>query len=426
MNRYQIISYDLYQYHLAEMHLEKMARKGWMLEKAGTLFWKYHPCEPGSVRFSIVYSPEASGHHPNPAGELEKLRNHAKEMGWEYVTPWREMQVFCTQDPDAVSLQSDEKIRQDTFEKSLKQNVAILLILPILWLILLGTWILRVLDDPVWMLSRPGIPGILVAWTGLVLWGFVQGFDYLIYSRKVLKNGENGILPNQVLPGIRTGVLTILFGILLYLLGQLGFPGMAGWMSFGIMLGFIVLFVAFVLGIRFLLQKAGMRSKGWYAVVGVCAVLLLSLVNRNILGQYQESNQPSETPLPLTVTDLTGEERQPEYTSCQTGKSVLLQMERVFQRMPEDEEGASLWYLRLSTPFDSLHKYLVKEYTPEGGEYRKLDMNLPVDAAYQLWLNGEAQLDYLFVKGDWTTQVRFGFPVTEQQLELAASRFTIG
>ncbi len=426
MNRYQIISYDLYQYHLAEMHLEKMVRKGWMLEKAGTLFWKYHPCEPGSVRFSIVYSPEASGHHPNPAGELEKLQNHAQKMGWEYVTPWRGMQVFCTQDPDAVSLQSDEKIRQDTFEKSLKQNAVIWLILPVLWLILLGTWILRVLDDPVWMLSRPGIPGILAAWTGLVLWGFVQGFDYLIYSRKVLKNGENGILPNQVLPGIRTGVLTVLFGILLYLLGQLGFPGMAGWMSFGIMLGLIVLFVAFVLGIRLLLQKAGVRSKGWYVAVGICAVLLLSLVSRNILGQYQESNQPSETHLPLTMADVTGEERQPEYTSCQTGKSVLLQMERVFQRMPEDEEGASLWYLRFSTPFDSLHKYLVQEYTPEGGEYRKLDMNLPVDAAYQLWLNGEAQPDYLFVQGDWTTQVSFGFPVTEQQLELAASRFKTG
>lgn len=420
MNRYQMASFDPYQYHLAEKHLEKMARKGWMLEKIGTFFWKYHPCEPSSIRFSIVYSPEADGRHPNPAGELEKLQNHAREMGWEYVSPWNGMQVFCTQNPDAVSLQSDEKIRKDTFAKSLKENAIIWLILPVLWLILLGTWILRIMDDPAWMLSRNGLLGFLLAWSGLVLWGFIQGFDYLIYSRKVLKNGENGILPNSVLPRVRNWVFLVLCGMLLCLLGQFAFPGMGWWRSLGLIAVPIGLFVAFVLAIRALLKKAGARSKGWYAAVGVCGVLLLSLLTRNLYNQFRENNPPPETPLSLTVADLTGEETEPEYTSHKTGKSAVLQMERAFQRMPGDEETASLSYLRLSSPFDSLHRYLVKEYMPEGGEYRKLEIPLPVEETYQLWLDGEAQQEYLFVQGDWTAQVRFGFPVTEKQLEIAA------
>ena len=94
MARYCVENFGLYQYHLAEKRLESMAKKGWMLQKPGSFFWKYRSCGPENARFSMIYSPEAAGNHPNPAGELEKLQGYAREMGWEYAGQWRKMQIF--------------------------------------------------------------------------------------------------------------------------------------------------------------------------------------------------------------------------------------------------------------------------------------------------------------------------------------------
>ncbi|HIV18814.1 MAG TPA: DUF2812 domain-containing protein [Candidatus Merdivicinus intestinigallinarum] len=237
MARYCVENFGLYQYHLAEKRLESMAKKGWMLQKPGNLFWKYRPCEPVNARFSMIYSPEAAGNHPNPAGELEKLQDHARDKGWEYAGQWRKMQVFRTSDPDAPSLQENEKIRQDTFAYSLKESRLAVAILPALWLLILAGWIVSILDDPVWMLSRPGVPGFLLEISLLVICWAMQAADYLIYSRKVLKNGENGVLPWKILPRVTPVFVLVCTAVLLALVGLLAFPGMAWWGSAGIMLG---------------------------------------------------------------------------------------------------------------------------------------------------------------------------------------------
>lgn len=423
MARYCIENFGLYQYHLAEKRLESMAKKGWMLQKPGSFFWKYRSCGPENARFSMIYSPEAAGNHPNPAGELEKLQGYAREMGWEYAGQWRKMQIFYTSSPDAPSLQEDEKIRQDTFAYSLKESRLAVAILPALWLLVLAGWIVSILDDPVWMLSRPGVPGFLLEISLLVICWAMQAADYLIYSRKVLKNGENGVLPWKILPRIIPALVLVCTAILFTLVGLLAFPGMAWWGSAGIVLGAAAAFSGLTFLCQSLLQKLGVRSQRWYTAVHVCCLVVLLLSIGGAAKEYRENYRPPETPLPLTAADLTGEGIEPEYTSHQTGASAVLQMERVYQRMPGDEGIPILWYQRLSTPFGFLRRYLAEESAQDGGEFLQMESApSPAEAAYQLWINGEARQEYLFVRGNRTVQVRFGFPADQSQLETAAQK----
>ena len=427
MARYCVENFGLYQYHLAEKRLESMAKKGWMLQKPGNLFWKYRPCEPVNARFSMIYSPEAAGNHPNPAGELEKLQDHARDKGWEYAGQWRKMQVFRTSDPDAPSLQENEKIRQDTFAYSLKESRLAVAILPALWLLILAGWIVSILDDPVWMLSRPGVPGFLLEISLLVICWAMQAADYLIYSRKVLKNGENGVLPWKILPRVTPVFVLVCTAVLLALVGLLAFPGMAWWGSAGIMLGAAGIFSGLIFLGQSLLRKLGVRSQGWYTAVHVCCLVVLLLSIGGASKEYRENYRPPETLVPLTAADLTGEETEPEYTSHQRGASAVLQMERVYQRMPGDEGMPILWYQRLSTPFDCLRRYLAEESAQDGGEFLQMESApSPAEAAYQLWINGEAKQEYLFVRGNRAVQVRFGFPADQGQLETAVKKLLAG
>lgn len=427
MARYCVENFGLYQYHLAEKRLESMAKKGWMLQKPGNLFWKYRPCEPVNARFSMIYSPEAAGNHPNPAGELEKLQDHARDKGWEYAGQWRKMQVFRTSDPDAPSLQENEKIRQDTFAYSLKESRLAVAILPALWLLILAGWIVSILDDPVWMLSRPGVPGFLLEISLLVICWAMQAADYLIYSRKVLKNGENGVLPWKILPRVTPVFVLVCTAVLLALVGLLAFPGMAWWGSAGIMLGAAGIFSGLIFLGQSLLRKLGVRSQGWYTAVHVCCLVALLLSIGGASKEYRENYRPPETLVPLTAADLTGEETEPEYTSHQRGASAVLQMERVYQRMPGDEGMPILWYQRLSTPFDCLRRYLAEESAQDGGEFLQMESApSPAEAAYQLWINGEAKQEYLFVRGNRAVQVRFGFPADQGQLETAVKKLLAG
>ena len=427
MARYCVENFGLYQYHLAEKRLESMAKKGWMLQKPGNLFWKYRPCEPVNARFSMIYSPEAAGNHPNPAGELEKLQDHARDKGWEYAGQWRKMQVFRTSDPDAPSLQENEKIRQDTFAYSLKESRLAVAILPALWLLILAGWIVSILDDPVWMLSRPGVPGFLLEISLLVICWAMQAADYLIYSRKVLKNGENGVLPWKILPRVTPVFVLVCTAVLLALVGLLAFPGMAWWGSAGIMLGAAGIFSGLIFLGQSLLRKLGVRSQGWYTAVHVCCLVVLLLSIGGASKEYRENYRPPETPVPLTAADLTGEETEPEYTSHQRGASAVLQMERVYQRMPGDEGMPILWYQRLSTPFDCLRRYLAEESAQDGREFLQMESApSPAAAAYQLWINGGAKQEYLFVRGNRAVQVRFGFPADQGQLETAVKKLLAG
>lgn len=102
-----ICNFSFYDQHTIQEKLEDMAQKGWFLEKTGSFLWTYRRGAPKQLRFCVTYFPAASEFDPAPTeGELTKL-DYCRQDGWELVARWGGMQIFSSENPDAVPIETE-------------------------------------------------------------------------------------------------------------------------------------------------------------------------------------------------------------------------------------------------------------------------------------------------------------------------------
>jgi len=120
--KYQISTFNLFDYAGVERHLEKMAAKGWQFDSVGTYFWKYKKAKPAQLKYSVTYIPEVSDFDPEPLEKQRDIEAYCEEAGWKKVTNWMQMQIFCTENINAVPIETDEELRLEVINKSMKKN----------------------------------------------------------------------------------------------------------------------------------------------------------------------------------------------------------------------------------------------------------------------------------------------------------------
>ena len=119
---YRFNTFCLYDYQGVEEHLSAMAAKGWRLERAGNTFWKYRRAEPAKVRYAVTYSDSASQFNPGPTEGQQSLAELCAAAGWEKVSDWFQMQIFSTENENAVALETDEMLRLENIHRSMRKN----------------------------------------------------------------------------------------------------------------------------------------------------------------------------------------------------------------------------------------------------------------------------------------------------------------
>lgn len=120
--KYRMEMLCLYDYRGVEARLSAMAAKGWRLEKAGNTLWKYRRADPAAVRYAVTYSHSASPFNPAPTEAQQSLEELCESAGWEKVTDWFQMQIFSTEDENAVPLETDEALRLANIHRSMRKN----------------------------------------------------------------------------------------------------------------------------------------------------------------------------------------------------------------------------------------------------------------------------------------------------------------
>ena len=116
MKHYEPLLYPFYDHTGIVGHLETMAAKGWLLEKAGGL-WKYAPCEPQKLRYAVTYFPDTE----EGGGKEELFRDLCREAGWEFVTKYKEMQIFRANCPFPTPLDTEPMVQVETIHASMKR-----------------------------------------------------------------------------------------------------------------------------------------------------------------------------------------------------------------------------------------------------------------------------------------------------------------
>ena len=75
-------------------HLEKMAAKGWMLEKITNLGWVYHRIEPKQLHFTVSYYSKASEFDPEPTEDQKTFYDFCAHTGWQFACASAQLQIF--------------------------------------------------------------------------------------------------------------------------------------------------------------------------------------------------------------------------------------------------------------------------------------------------------------------------------------------
>ena len=104
-------------------HLEKMAARGWFLEKAGQMTWTFRREEPRPVRYAVTYFPGASVFDGGPTCGQETYFDFCQAAGWEFVSAYGPIQYFRSERPDAPPIETDEAEKLRVVHRTMRRTL---------------------------------------------------------------------------------------------------------------------------------------------------------------------------------------------------------------------------------------------------------------------------------------------------------------
>lgn len=188
--------FSFYDHTGLEAHLEKMAARGWKLEKITNFYWQYRRIAPQALHFTVAYYPAASAYDPGPSEEEYTFREYCAQAGWELAASAGQMQVFCTAQEDPTPIDTDAAIQVESIHTSMKKTFlpsrGILLLLAVMQMIFL---VLRIQSDPIGALSSSSNLLSSISWVVLIFLCLQEIFSYLRwYKKATLAAAEEDIL----------------------------------------------------------------------------------------------------------------------------------------------------------------------------------------------------------------------------------------
>lgn len=436
-----------------ERRLEKMAAKGWMIERVDGFCWRYRRIEPQQLRFAVTYFPKVSDFDPGPTEEQQVYHAMSEQTGWHYAASWAQMQFFYTDQMDAVPIETDPELELETIHAAMKKTFfpgyGVLLAVSVFYLI---RSLADLSDDPIGVFSSAIKMGMLVQWPLLALVSIVEIAAYLFWRRRAQKAAECGEFVNT--PNthwFRCVMLTawlacFVLGWLYTLTSSSSFLRIV---SISTML-YVLLMMAAVQGVKQLLKNRkvsrGVNIAVTLAVDVVMVLIMMAALVFGVLravdnGAFEQKSTPDE--LPLTLAALWGDEL-PEaiYTSdwTETAASPLVAVYDGKQEAYRLETGMSppsldytVTAVRWPALYDRCRTQLVEKKIEIS--YRQVDfvtyrIATPCDAApwganeaWQVaWENKVPGNDYLLCYDRNLVEISFSWTPTDAQKALVGEK----
>ena len=286
-------------------HLADMAARGWMLDRLGTWSWHYRRTEPKQLRFAVTFFAGAGRFSPAPAAGLDTFQDYCAQAGWHRAASSDQVQVFYSEDPAAVPIDTDpaaelENIRRSIGKPMIRNYLALLL----LCLLEVAFQCYQIWTDPVDTLASP--TALLAATAYLPL--LVLTLASLLLYRRWQWRAEAAVEAGLPLPDLRSarglGILVLMWSGLL-IAGL--FASISRSTGMVILTIGMVLFFALVYFLANAARKAlqRLRCPPWanlLVIVGICIAMfaggttgLFALMIRNAGSGWLEDHPPVET-----------------------------------------------------------------------------------------------------------------------------------
>ena len=137
-------------------HLEKMAAKGWMIEKIINTGWVYRRIKPRNIHFSVSYFPKASEFDPELSEEQKMFHDFCAHTGWQLACTSAQLQIFYNECENPTPIETEPELELQAIHASAKKgfipSYIILLVIALLNGVL---WVSSLLGDPIDLFSNP-------------------------------------------------------------------------------------------------------------------------------------------------------------------------------------------------------------------------------------------------------------------------------
>ena len=431
-----------YDYHHVAAHLEKMARKGWMLSRITKLFWEYHRIEPAELKFSVAYFLEASDWNLSPAWNQEEYWAYCESAGWKLAAEWDQMQIMYSEEEDPVPIETDEGIKLRMIQRAMKKRFlpahTALVVLGILQML---NWIPREIKwfytDIFWV--------FLLALMLLTLYFGVSLFGYILWYKKSARLVEGGgrCAEPKIYRGLSAALLIVTNILLLaeYVL-LLGESGAIPLMFLG---SAVVLFLG-CFGLLKVLKEVGVPEIANFICTMIVCVFVSGLIFNGVaswISDHEDQFFVTEKEivaddLALVVEDL----KVPDYQNAEPvyeldqKQSIFMRWERGRQYVTSpsdafDKLEYQIYEVKIPWLYDCFLRMITGENSlQESSDWQQINRGQrETDAVYQYQFEpGMGRLyEELYVICDGERIVRLGidWETTESELDTAFAMFGI-
>lgn len=114
--------YLFYDFAGIARHLERMAARGWRLERITRFFWHYRRAPAKKLTYAVTYFDEASEFNATDTYNQHTFLTYCAEAGWTRVATMAQMQVFVSEDENPTPLETDPALQLETIHRAMWKN----------------------------------------------------------------------------------------------------------------------------------------------------------------------------------------------------------------------------------------------------------------------------------------------------------------
>ena len=437
---------SFYDYVGISRHLEKMAAKGWMLEKITNFGWVYRRIEPKQLHFAVSYYPKASEFDPEPTEDQKTFYDFCAHTGWQLACASAQLQIFYNERENPTPIETDAKLEVQTIHASAKKSfIPAYLVLFINALLGGGLFISGIIGDPIKILSSPSRLFSGFAFLVLAILCLVELICYFRWYHKAKAAAEYGeFLQTPHTATFQKIIMTgILLGVLYWLVSYMIFGSpLERWVAVLMCIYMPALFALVNAVKQFLKQKKTARGvnrtvtmlSSFVLAFGMMVLITFGTLYASNHGVFREKNEETykhggitwvvhNDHIPLTVEDLLGADNH-EYIKERTGSmSFMLGQFTISQHPRFDEENYAdipqleytLTEVRIPALYDLCKKRLIYEqeelYPLDRHEYKAEDgKTWGANEAYRLYdPEYGAENKYLLCYDNLLVEIDFGW-----------------
>ncbi len=275
-----------YCFRTLERKLKKESERGWMIDKIGILFTRYKSCEPKKRGVQIIFDAEASEYGVEKSPYSQGLEEYIDSSGWVKACDYFKQKVYYNEDPDAVPIETDEKIKLETIKDSMSVTTFIAVVTIFAFVLLAALFG----DGFSGVFSSPGNLDIKVALLLLAmipLYFLASCIRFQLWVKKSERNLEagEGLADDTgalIIDWVFIVTAVILF--IIFVISTFSAPGGSG-EGIKAIIKFVTFFIIVAIGrdaalfVRDKLRESGKTESTWivYAVSIVLFLILFSL-----------------------------------------------------------------------------------------------------------------------------------------------------